>query len=195
MKNTTLLVALATLLSLGLVSCSNPLGEMEKTPDLATKVVVSTKYAYSEVPGSGNQVFAAEIRQYNDGTAEVIRSTTPYNPSMELTNIFADAVGMQHHSSGQSFSLPPGGWYVPFDPSAQAIAVGGGGTIELHCYCDANGQCLIFGHENQDGTYQLGCASKNCTGNCDGTVVIQTNNNRLVVGNGMFIAASSVQVF
>jgi hypothetical protein len=195
MKYTSFLFSLVILLTVGLVSCSNPLEEIENAPELATKVIVATHHAYAQVPGSQNQVFAAEIRHFDDGTVDVLRSTVSRTPSMELTNVFSDAASVQISISGESFSSAQAGWYIPFDPSAQAIAVGGGVTVELRCFCDANGQCLIYGDQMPDGKYKLGCASKNCMGNCDGIVIINDNNKRLVVGNGIFVAASNVQVF
>lgn len=196
MKNIATTIALALTLVFILSSCSNPLEEIENTPQLAAKSLISTFQTSSAIPGTSTQMYQAEIREYSDGSMDIIRSTVPRHPGSELSKALIQGAETEAGSTSiTSHKFPSGGWYVPYDPNAQAIVIGGGGQVVLHCDCDLAGSCNIAGDRTNDGKHSLKCYSRGCQGNCDGVLIIEEGGNRLEVGNGIFVVASTLQVF
>ncbi len=188
------LFILALLFASVLTSCSEKMEDIPQEPTPAESRIISTEYAYSEVPGFPTKVFQSEIQSFSDGSVDVTRSVVPRTPAMEVSDIFVSGAGVQATATSESFSFPNGGWYIPADPANQAIALGGGTDVEISCFCDAAGNCTVVGICLPSGTHRVGCVSIDCTGNCDAVIVIRDNHS-LQVGDGIFLSAANVQIF
>lgn len=183
------------LLVIGVTACTDPLDKLATDPVAAEKQIESTHQVFSQVPGSQTEFYAAEIRHYRDGTADVMRRVSAEAPKAKPINVFVEGVSPKSSGASESFTLPDPGWYIPFDPAAQAISFAGGTRVEVRCICDVNGFCEAVGKENPDGSYTLTCYPWDCTGNCDGEVIIIEGRERIQVGSGMIVSSTTIELF
>ncbi|MEM7035948.1 MAG: hypothetical protein AAF570_03140, partial [Bacteroidota bacterium] len=120
--------------------------------------------------GNQQQIYAAEVTEYTDGTVAVLRTTMPYDPSKNYVHtVLGDNVPVSHSALGTEVDFSGmDGWFVPFDPGVQALRVTGR-VIDIDCECDTgpSGCDVDVYIDPTTGKVDIAClGSANCTGNC-----------------------------
>lgn len=168
MKKTVLSTVLA--LFCILTSCADPLPEVQGSPDLAAKELVSEASYYSRIPSSETSVFAMRVMKFSDGSVEVSRAAIPFSNTLEYTHYVLDgAANVEESNAGVSATFQGNYWFVPFDPSAQPAAMGGGG-MTITCDCMGTGACDLSGTIKSSGVIHWTCTSRDCDKECGGSI-------------------------
>lgn len=195
MKFSRALLAFTAACLLILSACSPDMEELSEsppTPNLKGKTILNTQDYYSMITESSPSVYLMHVTRYTDGTADISRSTVPYNSSFDYAGFVVDGVGSaQQSGSGIELGFSSGGYFVPFDPGQPAMAIYGGGYVRFDCVCYGSGGCGvsdIFTYPN--GGIKFNCKSFGCDEMCIRSV-------GSIVGNdqgGLFIQSTNVQI-
>jgi hypothetical protein len=194
MKRIPILLTFSLLLALFATSCSNQVQEVTEAAALQAKVVSHTTQHYSLIPGNSRSAYSAEVIEYTDGSAQVIRSIVPYDANANYVHsVVSNNVPIAHSSQGADIDFSSGdGWFVPFDPGIQAIQVIGR-VVHVDCSCDNGpGGCnLDVIVDPSNGKADIGClGDQNCTGNCRAHLTFGSNH--LTHDGGILINATEV---